>query len=240
MKKSMIIIAMKQRMEMFKKLRFLFFTGVLFICFMPLAAGAYNINYDYTADGNEFTSPYYYATIENFNSGAVSLVWTGSSSVVLGSVGGKYSAPDGVDGVNKDDTYYVTVPEPASDGSGSVMVTGLPVGTYNYFGLWWGSMDTYNTVAFYLNGISTGESFTGSDVTIAGPANGNQIAPATNHYVNFLDLKPYNSFSMSSTQFAFEADNIAIGYNPTRAPEPTTMLLLGLGLVGVAALRKKF
>lgn len=40
---------------------------------------------------------------------------------------------------------------------------------------------------------------------------------------------------MSSTQYAFEADNIAIG----RVPEPTTMLLFGLGLVGLAGVRRK-
>ena len=219
---------------MFKKLRFLVFTGVLFICFMPLAAGAYNINYDYIADGNNFTSPYA-VTVEDFE-GSLGWTWTGSYAIVNGSVDGKYSAPGGIDGVNKDLTDYVTVPKYDTSGSGSVTVTGIPIS--NYFGLWWGSMDTYNTFSFY-DGVNLVLTLTGSDVAV-GNANGNQTAPATNHYVNFLDLPDFDTVVLSSSQFAFEADNIAIGRNPSRVPEPATMLLLGLGLVGLAGVRRKF
>ena len=40
---------------------------------------------------------------------------------------------------------------------------------------------------------------------------------------------------MSSSQFAFEADNIAIGV----VPEPLTLILLGSGLLGLFGLRRK-
>jgi hypothetical protein len=216
---------------MLKKLKFSVFMGVMLVCLLPLVAAAYTVNYNYTANGNNFEAPYYSIT-EDFD-GPLAWTWTGSYAVVNGSANGLYSAPGGIDGVNKDTTNYVTVPAPITNGNGSVRVTGLG-GTYNYFGLWWGSMDTYNTLTFYNNNVVV-LTLTGSDVAF-GNANGNQTAPATNHYVNFLGLPDFDSFQMSSTQFAFEADNIAIG----RVPEPATMLLLGLGLLGLAGAGRKF
>jgi hypothetical protein len=221
-------------MEMLKKLRFLVFVGVLLVCAIPFAAGAYSIDYLYTDNGNQYTS-YYLPTIENFNA-ALAWNWAGSDwAVVSGSVDGKYSAPGGVDGTNKDATKYMTVPQPNdADHIGSVLVTNLG-GFYNYFGLWWGSIDEYNTLTFY-NGVNVVLTVTGADVIAASATYGDQIAFGSNRYVNFLGLNPFDSFKMSSTQFAFEADNMTIGV----VPEPTTMLLLGLGLLGVAVIRKKF
>ena len=162
----------------------------------------------------------------------------GSGAVVIGSIGGKYAAPAGVGGV-PDTSYYLTVPDPGdSDATGAYRATNLG-GTYNYFGLWWGSIDAYNSFKFYLDD-NVVASFTGTDVIAAGGTFGDQLSLNSNRYVNFLDLPNFNSFELSSAQFAFEADNIAIGYNPTRVPEPTTMLLLGLGLIGLAGVRRRF
>lgn len=209
-----------------------------FILVLAISGGAhaYTITDDYIAVGNQYTSPYY-ATVEDFDGSPLAWTWTGSYAVVTGSVSGQYSAPGGVDGIDKDETYYITVPEPYGSGNGSVMATNLG-GVYNYFGLWWGSIDNYNTFTFYKGGVEV-LSFTGTDVTAAGTDDGDQLDPGSNHYVNFLNLPEFDSFSMSSTQYAFEADNIAIGYNPPLVPEPVTMLLLGLGLIGLAGTRRK-
>ena len=219
-----------------KKYLNLFIVGVLLLGLSGVAS-AYTINTNYIADGNEYTS-YYQATIANFDT-SFPWNWDGNYEIVQDSVSGKYSAPGGIDGVNKDTSKYVTVPAPTTvGGSGYVEVTGLPES--NYFGLWWGSIDTYNTITFTFDGASTGESVTGSVVLGVGTPSGDQLAIGSNHYVNFLDLKLFNGFIMSSSQFAFEADNIAIGKDPSPVPIPAAVWLLGSGLLGLVGIRRRF
>ena len=59
-----------------------------------------------------------------------------------------------------------------------------------------------------------------------GIANGNQTAPFTNLYVNFLDLPRFDSFRLTSPQYAFELDNIAVGRVPENLPCPSHSLEL--------------
>ncbi len=49
--------------------------------------------------------------------------------------------------------------------------------SYNYFGLYWGSIDDYNWLKFYDGDTLLG-TITGLDVIAAGTALGDQIAPA--------------------------------------------------------------
>jgi hypothetical protein len=201
---------------------------------LSAAANAYSINYSYNTNGNEFISPYAGVTTETFESAPLKWTWGANGTRIIGDIPDKASAPFGVS--TKDTSWYVAVPENVSVTPQSATVTNLG-GTYNYFGIWWGSVDTYNTLSFY-NGANLVAEFDGTAITNPNPANGNQTAPGTNLYVNFLDLPLFDSFKMTSTQYAFEADNIAIGN--VAVPEPTTMLLLGLGLMGVAGLRRRF
>jgi len=215
-----------------KKLTVLFSVCLLLFGMIGVA-GATSINYLYNTVGNEFFSPYAGVTTETFNGYPTLLwTWTDSFAVLIGDVPNVASAPFGAS--TKDVSYYVTVPENVNDIPQSATVTNLG-GSYNYFGIWWGSVDTYNTLSFY-SGINLVASFTGSDITTPNAANGNQVAPTTNLYVNFLDLPSFDSFNMTSTQYAFEADNIAVG---NVVPEPATMFLLGSGLLGLAGFARR-
>lgn len=186
-------------------------------------ASAYSINYT-SANGNGgLTSPYAWAQVETFDDPLI-FAWAGNYQMITGAVLNQAAPPAG------DATEYVSVPDNGPSGTATAT---LP-GTYNYLGLWWGSVDDYNTLTFLMNGSSV-LSFTGLNIT--NPANGDQQAPATNLYVNFLDLPDFNGFSMSSTQYAFEADNIAVGVAPI--PEPGTIILLGAGLLGLGLYGRK-
>ena len=80
----------------------------------------------------------------------------------------------------------------------------------NSFGLYWGSVDSYNSISFY-DGNKLVASYTGSDVAPL-LANGGQASLASNGYVEFLGLSPFNKVVLASSQNAFELDNVSAGY----------------------------
>ncbi|GFO58513.1 hypothetical protein GMST_08380 [Geomonas silvestris] len=192
-------------------------------------ASAYTLNYNYQLDGNGgMTSPYASVLVETFDAGdTLNLTLSGDFNIVQGNASGLHAAPTGPSG--QDQTNYLTVPNARS--TGSTFATGF--GTANYLGLWWGSIDVYNTFNFYNNNVLV-QSFTGSQVSTL--ANGSWTNPATNKYVNILDLPDFDKIEFVSTQYAFETDNIAVG---TVVPEPGTMMLLGAGFLGLAIFVKR-
>jgi VCBS repeat-containing protein len=82
----------------------------------------------------------------------------------------------------------------------------------NAFGLYWGSVDSYNTISFY-HGMTLVASYTGADVSPLFPT-GNQGSFSSNGYVEFAGLSPFDKVVLGSSSNAFEIDNISAGTVP--------------------------
>lgn len=96
-----------------------------------------------------------------------------------------------------------------------------------------GSLDTFNTLSFY-NGDTLIQSFTGTQLTIPDPANGNQASGNTNrrYFFTFGAADNVNKVVFNTTQPAFEFDNIAAAISGIPEPSTWAMMILGFGLVG--------
>lgn len=202
------------------------------------AADANSWFFSVTSNGNNYVSPYaglagFYT--EDFQDATYIWGWSSGSSfsLVTGSVSGSYAAPMGV--TEQDTTQYLVVPGSGAGASGSA--TAILNGTYNYLGIWWGSIDAYNTLTFNFYDTSSHliASYTGTDI-VNGAANGSWTESGSNKYLNIILDSGFNSFTITSTSRAFEADNITVG----TVPEPSILLLLGGGLVALPALKKKY
>jgi hypothetical protein len=167
-------------------------------------------------------------------SDGVGVAFDPDGQAVQGSVSGIYAAPylsngNGVpfgDPENGPDTTTFL-----STGLGSATLS-FP-GLEKYVGLLWGSVDAYNTLSLY-DGAALVGSITGTTVTAG--ANGDQGVNGT-YYVNISSTLPFNKVVATSSQYAFEFDNVA--YNRTAVPEPTTLALFVGGLIGLAAIRRR-
>ena len=125
--------------------------------------------------------------------------------------------------------YYVAGPDEGNPGTLDLTSFG-DIGSISFV---WGSMDDYNTLDFCQDALCTTilASFTG--LAVDPTAAHSRIDPAQNPLVTFLldgtDVSNFNYLRLSSSQNAFEIDNLAI--NPV--PEPATWALMLVGFAGI-------
>jgi hypothetical protein len=125
----------------------------------------------------------------------------------------------------------------------SGLLSELGASSLNYFGLYYGSIDTFNDLTFYnanggviarITGTSLISQFKGTS--------GNQTADSSNIYVNlFFDpAERFTSFAFSTSGIAFEMDNLAVGVNVARnVPEPASLALVGLAIGAIVMVRRR-
>ncbi len=109
----------------------------------------------------------------------------------------------------------------------------------NYFGFYYGSIDNYNDMYFYNSSGTEIAKVLGSTILNAlGGVPGSWTDPKSNQYVNlsFAPEEAFTSMKFVSTGVAVEMDNIVAGIN---VPEPASIALLGLGLLGLGAVRRR-
>lgn len=181
-----------------------------------------------SAAGDMFTSVSG-ATTANFDGGNCAGYASCAGDMILtsGNASGLYAAPAG------DSTGYVSVPNPSVTSQTATFSLGA---TADYFGLYWGSIDSYNSIAFYLNSVLVA-SFSGSDI-VGSSANGNQISYSSNRFINFdFGSGLYDTVSLTSHGFAFESDNHAFR-KVISVSEPLALMLFCLGLAGLILARR--
>lgn len=169
------------------------------------------------------------ATTIDFNSSCGYTTCTGDFALVTGNQSGKYAQPLGVN------SPYLTVPNPLPTTQSATFTLGAAA---DYFGIFWGSIDSYNFISFYL-GNSLVASYSGSDI-VGQFANGNQLSYSSNRYINFdFGSDSYDSVKLTSNGFAFESDNHAFKALVSVSEPASSLLLLLMGLAGLFFARRQ-
>jgi hypothetical protein len=158
------------------------------------------------------------ATTIDFNTGPLSPFFTGGA-IVTGSLTNTFATPFG------DTTPYFTVGSPGYSGPTATFSTGSGL---SYFGLYWGSTDTYNSIAFLDSHGNTIASFVGPV-----PNDGNQGLGGS-RWVEFAATGgTFQSVVFTSNTAAFELDNVAY---VAAVPEASTWAMMIIGFFGVGLL----
>lgn len=168
------------------------------------------------------------ATTIDFNSGCGYLNCAGDYILANGSLDGYYGKPLGVD------SQYLSVPNPSPSTHSAIFTLGEEA---NYFGLFWGSIDTFNVISFLFND-NVIASYSGFDI-FGQFADGNQLSENSNRFINFdFEGNTFNTVRLESSNFAFESDNHAFALI-SHVSESTSHSLLIIGLISLYFMRKR-
>ncbi|SEN69079.1 PEP-CTERM protein-sorting domain-containing protein [Nitrosospira multiformis] len=200
---------------------------------IPISDAVYE-NFNNLSSSGGLSSKGIYVTFNGIDSG----------TAALPDVSGKYAAPYVI---SASDHLFNDIPQEDGPDRSQYLATGIGSVTldlnayHQYFGLLWGSVDSYNILSFY-DGSTLLFNFTGLDVTRL--PNGDQGVNGT-FYVNITSDVKFNKVIASSSQYSFEFDNVALVDVGTSSqeiqeiPEPGTLALLGLGLLAGSITRYK-
>jgi len=152
------------------------------------------------------------------------------------------------------DTCFAYGPKPQGSLPASVKIDYTPIlqpgDSINYLGLYYGSIDDYNEIAFFSgdqlleipgNTLLNDGILSGSEILgVSGGQSGNQVAEGSNVYVNFFfdPTETFTAFEFRTTQVAFEFDNVVVGLSSRDVPSPAPLALIGLGLAGLGLARR--
>ncbi|MBR1138434.1 MAG: hypothetical protein E6614_21530 [Bradyrhizobium sp.] len=177
-------------------------------------------------------------TLANFTNGALSFT-SQNSTIQNGSVAGQFAAPYFQGGA--DTSNYLNV----FGGATETIKLSNSLGTY--FGLYIGSLDTYNSISFYKNN-SLIQSFSGTQIAsltgLTASNYPNSTASNANRYVEFkFDIGSYfDQIVLGSGTNSLEVDNLTVGLAVTQGvPEASTwmMMILGFLSVGLIGYRRR-
>lgn len=165
--------------------------------------------------------------------------FTGNGMIMIGTTSGLYAEPF------HDTTQYLTVQPNGPTETVSFSHS------YGELGLYWGSIDTYNSIVFWKNG-SVVDTVLGQQAANAIPAiaAGEQTSDQNNRFIliNSIVGGSFDKIVLTSTANSFELDNLTWGPpggpGPGATPLPAALPLFasglgGIGLFGWAKKRKK-